>query len=479
MMPWRPFKISRMAPSFLSEFPTCGVTGFGLCGIPENLITSLVQKGVKNLTVVSNNAGVDDFGLGLLLQQKQITRMISSYVGENAEFERQYLTGDLELEFVPQGTLAERIRAGGAGIPAFYTPTAYGTLIHEGGAPIKYGPEGKILLASNSKEDRMFNGRNYILEEAITGDFALVKAWKADKAGNLIFRYVMSSYLPLLAATVEIAGSLPRTSTSPCVRQLSSPLLRIIRVYNSFELLSSPNIANLCMGQKLMLWKDPKSDSSRVKKPSELLRERIIRRAALEFKDRTYVNLGIGMPMLASNFIPSGMNVTFHSENGVLGLGPYPREGDQDPDLINAGKQSVTVVPGSSYFPSDESFAMIRGGHIDMTMLGAMQVSQFGDLANWLVPGKLVKGMGGAMDLVSSSTAGTRVVITMEHTTKDGFPKILSECTLPLTGKNCVNMIITEKAVFEVDQEKGLTLIEIHESENLQTILDTTECQFE
>ncbi|UYV77074.1 OXCT1 [Cordylochernes scorpioides] len=526
------------------KFPTCGVTGFGLCGIPENLISSLVKKGVKNLTVVSNNAGVDDFGLGLLLQQKQITRMISSYVGENAEFERQYLTGDLELEFVPQGTLAERIRAGGAGIPAFYTPTAYGTLIHEGGAPIKYGPEGKILLASNSKEgdlfhtvslthvvvcqDRMFNGRNYILEEAITGDFALVKAWKADKAGNLIFRYVLSPYLPLLAATVEDAGSLPRTSTSPCVRQPSSPLLRNSPVRGHLSLKDTlalqldvlyreveeivevgelppdqvhvPQIYvnRVVLGknyqkriEKLMLWKDPKSDSSRVKKPSELLRERIIRRAALEFKDRTYVNLGIGMPMLASNFIPPGMNVTFHSENGVLGLsatftikelciqGPYPREGDQDPDLINAGKQSVTVVPGSSYFPSDESFAMIRGGHIDMTMLGAMQVSQFGDLANWLVPGKLVKGMGGAMDLVSSSTAGTRVVITMEHTTKDGFPKILSECTLPLTGKNCVNMIITEKAVFEVDQEKGLTLIEIHESENLQTILDTTECQFE
>uniref|UniRef100_S4RPJ9 3-oxoacid CoA transferase 1a n=1 Tax=Petromyzon marinus TaxID=7757 RepID=S4RPJ9_PETMA len=162
--------------------------GFGLCGIPENLLEALVQSGVKNITAVSNNAGVDGFGLGKLLNTRQIKRMVSSYVGENAEFERQYLSGELEVELTPQGTLAERIRAGGAGIPAFYTATGYGTLLHQGGAPIKYRADGTVAIASEPRTAAQFNGRNYILEKSIVGDYALVKAWKADRAGNLIFR---------------------------------------------------------------------------------------------------------------------------------------------------------------------------------------------------------------------------------------------------------------------------------------------------
>lgn len=170
------------------------VGGFGLCGIPENLIAALLKTHVTDLTVVSNNAGVDTFGLGLLLQQKQIRRMISSYVGENAEFERQYLQGELEVELTPQGTLAERIRAGGAGVPAFFTPTAFGTLVHEGGSPIKYNQDGTIAIHSKPREERVFDGRNYIMEEAITGDYSLVKAWKADKAGNLVFRKTANNF---------------------------------------------------------------------------------------------------------------------------------------------------------------------------------------------------------------------------------------------------------------------------------------------
>merc|ERR1711899_690867 len=170
------------------------VGGFGLCGIPENLISGLLKTNPKNLTVVSNNAGVDDFGLGLLLNNKQIRRMISSYVGENKEFERQYLKGELEVELTPQGTLAERVRAGGAGVPAFFTPTGYGTLVHEGGSPIKYAQDGSIIIHSKPREERVYNGRNYIMEEGITGDYALVKAWKADKAGNLVFRMTANNF---------------------------------------------------------------------------------------------------------------------------------------------------------------------------------------------------------------------------------------------------------------------------------------------
>lgn len=356
--------------------------GFGLCGVPDTLINSVrANPTINGLTAVSNNAGIEGSGLGLLLASKQIRKMIASYVGENKIFERMYLSGEIELELTPQGTLAERCRAGGAGIPAFYTPAAFGTVVQLGELPLKHNRDGTVADFSYPRDVKVFDGKSYVMEEAIKGDYAFVKAWKADKLGNCQFRFAAANFNGAMGRNakntiVEAEEIVEPGDIDPAAVHL--PGIYVKKVIQSTE---RKNI------EKFTFSKDD-GDNMSVLGSGETAskRERIVRRAAKEFKNGMYANLGIGMPMLAPSFVDPSVEVQLQSENGILGLGPYPKQGQEDPDLINAGKETVTLRKGAACFGSDESFGMIRSGRIDLTILGAMQVSGKGDLANCKPP---------------------------------------------------------------------------------------------
>jgi 3-oxoacid CoA-transferase len=398
--------------------------GFGLTGIPENAIDALLAAGTAEILCISNEAGIEGFGLGKLVASRAINKLICSYVGENHLLEALILEGHLSVELVPQGTLAERIRCGGAGIPAFFTPAGVGTEVAEG------------------KEVREFGGKKYLLETALTADFAFVKAWKGDTDGNLIYKGTSRNFNPVIAPAgritiAEVEELVPAGTLDP--NEIHTPGIYVQRIFQGSNYVK------------------PIEKFGALAHSEDEQKEIIARRLAKEIKDGDYVNLGIGIPTRVSNHILPGMKVILQSENGLLGIGPLAEPGQEDPDLINASKRPITILKGGSLFSSAESFAMIRGDHIDVTILGGMQVSERGDLANWKVPGKMVKGMGGAMDLVASAD---RVIVAMLHLTSDGKSKLVSACDLPLTGERCVTRIITDLAVIDINPEGGFLLKE-------------------
>ncbi|KAI4762893.1 succinyl-CoA:3-ketoacid-coenzyme A transferase-like protein [Aureobasidium sp. EXF-3400] len=479
------YKSAEDAVADIKSGSTILSSGFGLCGVAETIIQAIAKRGpseVTNLTAVSNNAGVGDGGLASLVKSGQASKLIISYLGGNKVLEKKYLSGEIGIELCPQGTLAERIRAGGAGIPAFFTPTGVNTAIMTGDIPIRFGPpaegssELSVAEAGTPRETRVFEGKTYNMERAIKGDVAVLRAWKVDEAGNCRFRYTTQAFGVLVAkaaklSIVEAEEIVPVGSIHP--DDVHLPGIYIDRIIKA--------TAEKGIEARMTRASEETSTESipaKEKSPALVRRERIAKRASKELHNGMYVNLGVGMPTLAPSFLNPDVKVWIQSENGLLGLGPYPTEEEVDADLINAGKETVTMVPGGATFDSAESFAMIRGGHVDVSILGALQVSANGDLANYMIPGKVVKGMGGAMDLVSNPEQ-TKIVCLTDHVDKYGKPKVVQECSLPLTGARVVSTIITDMCVFQVDlKDGGLTLTELAEGVTVEDIKANTGASF-
>ena len=348
--------------------------GFGLSGIPETIIEYVrTQDHITDLNMISTEAGDDNWGLGRLYEKNKIARQWLSYIGRCKVMEKAYLSGKTELFLTPQGTFAEKIRCCGAGIPAFYTRAGMNTLYAEGKLPTKYDSEGNAIAFNKAPETKKFKGKEYLLEEAFEpAEFAWIKAWKADKMGNCIFRGTSFNYNRIMANAAKIT------------------IVEAEEIYEAGELspesihLPGLNVNRLFKGEKWGKVEVLKTDDGDSEKKEMTVRDTIAQRAAKEFVPGSSCNLGVGMPTLASDYAAKdGRHVYVQSENGVIGVGGYPKKGEEMSDWINAGKETIVPIPGASTFGSDVSFGQIRGGHLDLTVLGALECSQYGDIANY------------------------------------------------------------------------------------------------
>lgn len=433
------------AAALVNDGDTVLVGGFGMTGNPTQILHALAESDVGGLTYIANNVGEPGLGGGRLLRNGQIKKAIGSFFTSNPEAVAAAQSGEIEFEVVPQGTMTEAIRAGGAGIGGFYTPTAAGTVLGEG------------------RETKRIDGRLHVFQPALRADVALIRAWTADTAGNLAYRMTeqnfnraMATAADLVIAEVEAclpAGELPPEAvhTPGCYVDYLVPVTT-----SEADLGSSASIA----------------DSG---KRAGGMRMQLARRALAELNPGDIVNLGVGIPTLVADLITPEHGIILHTENGMLGVGPAPESGGAMEYPINASKIPVTALPGSSYFDSADSFAMIRGGHVDVAIMGGLQVDEQGNLANWAAPGRPLLGVGGAMDLASGAK---RLIVTMTHASRDGRSKIVPSCTLPLTATGVVDVIITELAVFRFCGGR-LTLTELMEGVTLDEVRSKTEAAFE
>jgi 3-oxoacid CoA-transferase len=414
--------------------------GFGP-GIPWNLTGALYDQGAANLTVIANGAGAVGSdgvaGQGDLIGAGRVRKLIASFTASPHPSragiaEALAKEGRLELELVPQGTLAERIRAGGAGVPAFYTPTGVGTLLAEG------------------KRTEDFNGRTYLLEQALTADFAFIRAWKADESGNLVYRLAARNYNPIMAMAarctiVEVEEPiLPAGSIPP--DQVHTPGVYVHRM------VQIPKGGVFGVNRRTAVTPNRTGTSARATSVDSprLNRDQIAAVVARHLQPGWVVNLGIGIPTLASNYIDESQNILLTSENGVMGYGAVAPEGLEDFDIVNGGVDYVLLEPGASIVHHGDSFALIRSGRLDCVVLGAYEVAVDGSFANWKArPGtsRQMGGVGGAMDLAASAK---QVFIAMEHVTPDGRPRLVDRCNLPVTAPRGVTLVVTDLAVIAV-----------------------------
>ncbi len=394
------------------------VGGFGMTGHPVNLLHALAETDIDKLTYVGNNVGEPGLGGGRLLRNGQLRKAIGSYFTSNREAVQAAMAEKIEAQLIPQGTLAEALRAGGAGIGGFFTPTSVGTPLAKG------------------CETREIDGTEMVFVKALRGNVAFVRAFRADTAGNLQYRMTESNFNKAAATAADIVVA--EVEHIVPVGELEPENIHTQCCFVDY-------LVHATVGADLL---GTSASISASEKKTDARRENMAKAALAEIAPGDIVNLGVGIPTLVADLITPADGIILHTENGLLGVGPEPASGGALDYPVNAGKIPVTALPGASYFDSATSFGMIRGGHVDVAIMGGLQVDQDGNLANWSVPGKPLLGVGGAMDLASGAR---KLIVTMTHCARDGSPKVVGSCDLPLTASNVVDILITDLAVFRFE----------------------------
>lgn len=418
--------------------------GFGMTGNPVHLMHALAETDTKNLTFIGNNTGEPGLGGDRLLGNGQLRKIIGSFFTSNPNAVKAVQAGLVEAELLPQGTLAEAIRAGGAGIGGFYTQTSAGTKIAEG------------------RETKIIDGVEQVFIKGIRGNVAFIRAWRADTAGNLQYRMTENNFNKAMATAADLV--IAEVEEIVPVGEIAPENVHTQGCFVDYLVQATLTLEDL--GTSASVSSSKKVDDVRMN---------MAKRALAELKKGDVVNLGIGIPTLVADLITEEHGIILHTENGMLGVGPVPTDGGGAMSYpVNAGKIPVTPLQGSSYFDSAESFAMIRGGHIDVAIMGGLECDEAANLANWAVPGKPLLGVGGAMDLAKGAK---RLIITMTHSNSDGSPKIVPSCLLPLTASGVVDMIITDLAVFSYP-DGVLTLIDLLPNATLEEVQAKTSAKF-